>query len=68
MACEAPQSAVMPARRTPEPDVLSDTPKKAGAKTGKSGGRVIHLTAFGGTVVGALPALPLEPPHIAQHR
>ena len=51
--------------RTPDPDSLTSTPKKA-AVGGKSG-RVIHLTAFGGTMPGAVPAMPLEP-HVTELR
>jgi hypothetical protein len=51
-------------RRTPDPDSLTGTPKKAVGVPGKSG-RVIHLTAFGGTMTGAMPALPPEP-HVTE--
>ena len=56
----------MLSRRTPEPDSLASTPKKVASVPGKSG-RVIHLTAFGGTMPGVMPALPPEP-HVTEPR
>jgi len=53
--------------RTPDPDSLASTPKKAAVGGGKSG-RVIHLTAFGGTMHmsgGGLAAMPHEP-HVSE--
>ena len=54
-------------RRTPDPDSLTSTPKKAAVGGGKSG-RVIHLTAFGGTMHmagGGLATMPAEP-HVTE--